>query len=68
MKANMGTADRTIRIVVGLAIGVLGIVFHSWWGLVGLLPIATGMISYCGLYSVLGINTCGAKSSASGSK
>lgn len=66
MKANMGTADRTIRIIVGLAIGVLGIVFHSWWGLVGLLPIATGTIGYCGLYSLLGINTCGAPSKAAG--
>lgn len=61
MKQNLGTADRAIRIVVGIAIIVLGIVLHSWWGLIGLLPIATGVFRCCGLYSLLGINTCSVK-------
>lgn len=59
MKPNVGTADRAIRIIVGLAIMVLGIVMHSWWGLLGLLPIGTGLVRFCGLYPILGINTCG---------
>ena len=59
MNPNVGTADRAIRIILGLAILVLGTVMHSWWGLLGLLPIGTGLIRCCGLYSVLGINTCG---------
>ncbi len=63
MKQNIGDADRAIRIVVGVAIFVLGIVLHSWWGLVGLLPIATGLIRFCGLYPILGINTCRMKTS-----
>lgn len=58
MKQNVGTADRAIRIIVGVAIIVLGIVLHSWWGLLGLLPIATGLMSCCGVYSLLGITTC----------
>ncbi len=58
MKPNIGTADRAIRILLGLAIIVLGVILHSWWGLVGLLPIVTGLVRMCGLYSIFGINTC----------
>ena len=57
MKANVGETDRIIRIVLGIAIIIAGIVLHTWWGLVGLLPIVTGLIRFCGLYAVLGINT-----------
>ena len=58
MKANVGETDRIVRIVAGIAIIIIGIVMHTWWGLVGLLPIATGLVRFCGLYSILGINTC----------
>jgi hypothetical protein len=65
MKQNVGSADRAIRVIAGIAIIVLGIVMHSWWGLLGLLPIATGLLRCCGMYSLLGINTCSSdKSSA----
>jgi len=60
MKANVGTADRVIRIVVGLVL--LGLVFvldgnARWWGLVGLVPLATGLVGWCALYVPLGIDT-----------
>lgn len=58
MKPNVGGADRIIRIVLGIAIIVTGVVIHSWWGLIGILPLATGLVRFCGLYPVLGINTC----------
>jgi hypothetical protein len=58
MKANVGSVDRTIRIIIGLAIIVIGFIMQSWWGLIGILPLATGLASRCGLYTVLGINTC----------
>jgi len=58
MKANVGSVDRTIRIIIGLAIIVIGFIMQSWWGLIGILPLATGLVSRCGLYTVLGINTC----------
>lgn len=57
MRANVGGADRVIRIVAGLIIIVLGIVYKSWWGLVGLLPLATGLFNFCVLYIPLGIST-----------
>jgi hypothetical protein len=58
MKRNIGSADRWIRVIIGLGILALGFTFKSWWGLIGLLPLATAAISFCGLYAVLGISTC----------
>jgi hypothetical protein len=58
MKTNIGSADRWIRAIIGLGILALGFTFKSWWGLIGLLPLATAMIGYCGLYSLLGFSTC----------
>jgi len=58
MKANVGGTDRVIRIVAGVVILALGLVLKSWWGLIGLLPLATGLTRFCGLYVLLGISTC----------
>ncbi len=58
MKANIGNANRIIRILLGLIIIGIGIYAGSWWGAVGLLPLMTGLMRYCALYSILGINTC----------
>ena len=57
MRANVGGADKVIRVVLGLLIIVLGIVFKSWWGLVGLLPLATALINFCPLYTLIGVST-----------
>lgn len=62
MAKNEGTIDRVLRILLGLAL--LSIVFvgpQTLWGLVGLVPLATGLIGNCPLYSILGINTCSLK-------
>lgn len=58
MKVNEGNLDRIIRVVLGLIIIGIGIYNQSWWGAVGLLPLLTGLMGYCALYSVLGIDTC----------
>ncbi len=58
MKANEGTVDRILRVLVG--IGVLSLVFigpQSPWGYIGLIPLLTGLVGYCPLYSLLGICT-----------
>jgi len=62
---NVGTIDRAVRVVVGLAL-ILGFALnpgapYSWLYLIGIVPLATGVLGTCGLYSVLGINTCGLK-------
>lgn len=62
MKANVGTVDRVIRIVAGLILLSLAFILEGnarWWGLVGLLPLATGLIGWCALYVPFGIDTRG---------
>ncbi len=61
MKCNVGKTDKYIRIILGLIIGAIGYYYQSWWGLAGLLLIVTGLINFCGLYPILGINTCKTK-------
>jgi hypothetical protein len=61
MKRNVGTVDRAIRIVAGLVLLSLVFILEGnarWWGLVGLLPLATGLVAWCPMYLPLGIDTC----------
>jgi hypothetical protein len=59
MKANVGGFDRVFRIVVGLALVALAITNTIGpWGYLGLIVLATGVFSFCGAYTLLGINTC----------
>ena len=58
MKANIGTADRVVRVIVGLTIIGVGIYFRNRWGLIGLLPLLTAGIQFCPLYVPFGISTC----------
>ncbi len=58
MIKNMGAADKTIRIILGIIIIVGGFYYKSWWGLVGLIPLLTAFISWCPLYAPFGISTC----------
>lgn len=56
---NVGTADRIVRIVVGLAL--LSLVFigpQTAWGWIGLVAIATAVIGWCPAYTLLGVRTC----------
>ena len=62
MTSNVGGIDRIARILAGLVLlaltltGTIGV-----WGWIGVVPLLTGLMGYCPLYSVLGINTCKAK-------
>lgn len=59
MKSNVGGIDRILRIVVGLVLIVLTVMgVLPMWGYIGIVPLATGAIGWCGLYPMLGINTC----------
>jgi len=65
MKVNVGTMDRVLRIGVGLvliALAATGTV--GWWGWLGLMPLATGLLGWCPPYTLLGINTCSVKKSS----
>ena len=63
---NVGGFDRILRIVVGLALVVWffmdqGTGFWHWAKLIGIVPLATGVMSSCPLYSILGLSTCPVK-------
>jgi hypothetical protein len=57
MLKNVGSADRNIRIGLGIVIIIAGVAMQSWWGLVGLLPLLTAGLNFCPLYAILGIST-----------
>jgi hypothetical protein len=59
MARNVGSIDRILRIVAGLALialaatGTIGA-----WGYVGIVPLLTAFVGYCPAYSLIGLNTC----------
>ena len=59
MKTNVGGIDRILRVVLGLVLiglaltGTIGV-----WGWIGVVPLATGFMSFCPLYTMIGVNTC----------
>ncbi len=61
LSVNEGTADRAVRIVLGV-IGIALVFFgpKTAWGWFGLIPLVTGLVGICPLYSIFGLNT-GAK-------
>lgn len=59
MPQNEGTLDRVVRVVLG--VGLLALVFigpQTLWGLVGIVPLATGLFGSCPIYTALGLSTC----------
>lgn len=58
MKCNVGGTDRIIRIILGVVIILAGFYFKSWWGVVGIVPIVTGLIRFCPAYIPFGFSTC----------
>ncbi|MBC8257494.1 MAG: DUF2892 domain-containing protein [SAR324 cluster bacterium] len=58
MDKNVGSADQIIRVVVGMVLVAAGVIFQSWWGLVGLVPLFTASIGWCPAYFPFGIKTC----------
>jgi uncharacterized membrane protein YccC len=61
MARNIGTIDRILRLVVGLAL--ISIVFvgpQTPWGWLGLVPLATAILGWCPPYALFGISTCAA--------
>ncbi|MFQ3623845.1 MAG: DUF2892 domain-containing protein [Acetobacteraceae bacterium] len=60
MKTNMGTTDRALRAVIGIALIVLAVTGTiGAWGWIGVVPLATAGLGYCPAYAPFGINTCG---------
>jgi hypothetical protein len=66
MKQNVGALDRIIRLIVGVIIIVVGVIYNSWWGLIGVLVFLTGLTGRCAAYIPFGINTCKTKQPPAG--
>lgn len=59
MLRNEGNLDRALRIIAGLVL--IALVFvgpQTSWGWVGIVPLATGLVGFCPIYRLLGLNTC----------
>ena len=64
MKTNVGTIDRSLRVLVGLVLmGLAATGTVGWWGWLGAIPLLTGVFRTCPAYSLLGVNTCPLKKS-----
>jgi hypothetical protein len=63
MTANVGNLDRALRIIAGLVL--LSLVFvgpQTYWGLIGLVPLMTGLVGFCPAYRLFGLSSCPAAS------
>ena len=61
---NEGPIDRVLRVIVGIAL--IAIVFvgpQTPWGWIGVVPLLTGLVAFCPLYRIIGVNTCSVKRS-----
>ncbi len=66
LKKNEGSIDRALRVIVGAALVIAYFVMDdaSPWLLIGIVPLITGLLGSCPIYSILGINTCPLKGKA----
>jgi hypothetical protein len=58
--ANIGNTDRVLRVILGVALLSMFMLAESslrWWGLLGIVPLATAALGFCPLYALLGIST-----------
>lgn len=56
---NEHNLERVFRVVLGLGLLSLTIVGpQTLWGLIGLVPLATGLLGTCPAYTLLGVSTC----------
>ena len=59
MTTNENTVDRIVRVALGLTLLALVLVGPKTpWGWLGIIPLATGLLGYCPLYQLLGVDTC----------
>jgi hypothetical protein len=57
MKPNVGSVDRTLRLVAGIGLAIGGVIFESYWGLIGVALLATAVFRYCPFYAPFKIST-----------
>jgi hypothetical protein len=58
MGQNVGMADRIVRIILAVVFIILALVHSIWWFIPALIALVTGIVGWCGLYTLFGWNTC----------
>lgn len=61
MNANVGSADKIVRLVLAVAFFSLFFILsgdQKWFGLIGFVPLLTGLMGWCPMYKIFGFNTC----------
>ncbi|MDF3124444.1 DUF2892 domain-containing protein [Rheinheimera sp. 1928-s] len=59
MQKNVGGLDKIVRVSVGVVLITLAVLnMIGPWGWLGVIPVLTGVVGVCPLYSLLGINSC----------
>lgn len=58
MTLNVGGIDRTLRILAGLGLIGWALMGGPVWAWIGVVPLATGLVGFCPVYTILGMNTC----------
>ena len=56
MHHNVGGIDQILRIVLGVVICTIGVIYNNWWEMVGPIPLVTGTMSWCPLYNLVGLS------------
>ncbi len=54
MRTNIGNFDRVLRVMIGVLLLALFVGFRAWWGLLGIIPLATAAVGFCPLYGLFG--------------
>ena len=63
MTVNIGSVDRWVRVIVGLALIALAATGTTGaWAYLGIVPLATGLMRFCSVYGLFGMNICAKKS------
>ena len=57
MHHNVGGIDQILRIVLGVVICKIGVIYNNWWGMAGLIPLVTGTMSWFPLYNLVGLSS-----------
>jgi vacuolar-type H+-ATPase subunit I/STV1 len=57
MKCNIGKTDKMIRSIAGVAIIIVGVIYSSWFGLIGVVLLGTALVRFCPVYLPFSIDT-----------
>ncbi len=58
MTLNVGTLDRVLRVLIGIALIAWTFMGGPVWAWIGVVPLLTGLVRFCPAYSIFGIKTC----------